>query len=89
MALADTVSRLMPGMQPHDRILIHGWPVTHIGELLARQLRRGIDMADKYAAAEGAALYARRVVDSRPTYRDTLPQYASWVSQKDKDNQTE
>lgn len=87
VALAGTVSRLMPGMQPHDRILVHGWPVAHIGELLARQLRRDIDVADKYAAAEGAALYAMRAADKRPTYLDTLPQYAIWVSQKDKDNQ--
>ena len=87
VALAGTIGRLVPGMQPHDRVLVHGWPVAHIGELLARQLRRGIDMADKYAAAEGAALYARRTADNRPTYLDTLPQYAIWVSQKDKDNQ--
>lgn len=87
VALAGTIGRLAPGMQPHDRILVHGWPVAHIGELLARQLRRDIDMADKYAAAEGAALYARRTADNRPTYLDTLPQYAIWVSQKDKDNQ--
>ena len=87
VALAGTVSRLMPGMRPHDRILIHGWPVAHIGELLARQLRRGIDMADKYAAAEGAALYARQTADNRPTYLDTLPQYAIWVSRRDNVNQ--
>jgi len=87
VALAGTIGRLVHGLQPHDRILVHGWPVAHIGELLARQLRRGIDMADKYAAAEGAALYASRTADMRPTYLDTLPQYAIWVSQGDEHNQ--
>ena len=87
VALAGAMGRLMPGMQPHDRIMVHGWPAAHIGELLARQLRRGIDVADKYAAAEGAALYARRIAKNRPTYFDTLPQYAIWVSRRDEGNQ--
>jgi hypothetical protein len=87
VALADVLGRLVPGMQPHDRILAHGWPVGHIGKLLGQQLRRGIDVADKYAVAEGAALYARRAADKRPTYLDTLPQYAIWVSRRDEGNQ--
>ena len=87
VALADAMGRLVPGMQPHDRILVHGWPAAHIGEHLARQLHRRIDVAGKYAVAEGAALYAQRDVKTRPTYYDTLPQYAIWVSRRDKNNQ--